>query len=247
MNFDKNVLDYLEGKSFSSGLEVSISHPEKTIPNRFNLLEDMVQGKRIIHIGCVDHLSLIDRKIQQNLWLHARLCQKAERCLGVDINQEGIDYLRNIKGYMDVVCADITHDEINDIKDNKWDYMLLGEILEHVENPCYFLSALKIKYSDVIDRLIITVPNAFSFLNIRYMFKHKECINSDHKYWFTPYTLAKIATISKMNIEKFEFCEPAPTNEKGISNIINLRFVYRQYLLKRYPATRETLLMVLKL
>jgi hypothetical protein len=248
MNFDKQVFDYLDGNLFSSGLNVTISHPESVILNRFDLLEDMVKGKHVVHIGCVDHLPLIDQKIKNNLWLHSRLCQKSSRCFGVDINLDGVNYIRDVKGYKDVICADITSDDISEIKNNMWDYMLLGEILEHVENPCHFLSSIQKKYSGVVNRLIITVPNAFAYLNLKYTFKHKECINSDHKYWFTPYTLAKLATMSNMKIESFDFCEPVAINESFPSKIINWKYyLYYKPLLKRYPSMRETLVMVLKL
>lgn len=245
MKFDENVIDYLTGKSFSSGLKISISHPERMILNRFDFLEDIVSGKNVIHIGCVDHLPLIDEKIKHNLHLHSRLCKKAKRCLGIDINCVGINYLQNVKGYSDIICADIICDDIEEIKNNKWDYMILGEMLEHVDNPCYFLSKIKKKYSGVVDRLIITVPNAFSYLNIKYILRSQECINTDHKYWFTPYTLAKIATINNMKIEKFEFCEPITMGGK-LSDIVNWKYYFcYHYLLKRYPVMRETIVMVL--
>lgn len=39
---------------------------------------------------------------------------------------------------------------------------------------------------------IITVPNAFSFLRDKKFASRVECINSDHRFWFTHYTISKI-------------------------------------------------------
>jgi len=38
------------------------------------------------------------------------MCKKAKRCMGIDINKEGIRYIGESLGYTDLVCADlVTH------------------------------------------------------------------------------------------------------------------------------------------
>lgn len=128
MEFESDIKDYLSGSSFSSGLIVKICQKGDPLRDRFSIIEELCKDKDIIHLGCVDHLPLIERKIKDNSWLHARLCTCAHRCLGVDINSEGIEYLVNELGYSDVVCTDITKDNIPDIIiDNHWDYLVMGE------------------------------------------------------------------------------------------------------------------------
>lgn len=247
MEFESNINDYLSGSSFSSGKIVKICQKGDPLRDRLSIIEDICEGKDIIHLGCVDHLPLIERKIRDNVWLHARLCSCAHRCLGIDINDKGIDYLVTKLGYSDVICADITKDYIPDLIDYQWDYLIMGEILEHVDDPCAFLTTIHEKYSQNINRMIITVPNAFSWQNISHTISHEECINTDHRYWFTPYTLGKVVTQAGMKVEQFLFCQPSLPNRKIQSLLLHPISLVRHAILRRYPATRQTLVMVVKL
>jgi hypothetical protein len=166
MHFDEEILNYLKGSAFSSGLVVKIARKDDIFTDRTSLIENLCRDKDIIHLGCVDHLPLIREKLKQGLWLHERLCTASHRCLGIDINAGGIEFLEHELGYEDVICADIVRDEIGEVGAHHWDYLVLGEILEHTDNPCSFLAAIRKKYSGTIDRLIITVPNALSWQNI---------------------------------------------------------------------------------
>ena len=67
MNFDGDIGKFLSGDSFSNGLEVTISKKEKSSITRIEFLESLAAKKRIIHLGCCDHLPIIDYKIQQNI------------------------------------------------------------------------------------------------------------------------------------------------------------------------------------
>lgn len=250
MKFEDSIKEYLLGTSFSNGLVIKVCQKGDPLKDRFSIMEEICKGKNIIHLGCVDHIPLIDKKIRDNVWLHARLCACAHRCFGIDINKEGVEYLVSRLNYSDIICADITKDDIPELLNNQWDYLVVGEILEHVDNPCAFLTAIHDKYSQNIDRMIITVPNAFSWQNISYTFSCEECINTDYRYWFTPYTLGKIATQAGMEIEEFLFCQLTPSskgNLSWLSWLIHPLSFFRHAILRRYPATRQTLLMVVKL
>jgi len=246
MKFDEKAASYLKDEAFSSSLYVPISGNERHVPDRLGIIEGLATGKNIIHLGCADHLSLISKKIENNIWLHGRLRNCAKRCLGIDINREGIEYLRDRIGINDLVCADLLNDEVDEIKGNKWDYMVIGEVLEHLDNPELFLSNLRKKFKANIGKLIITVPNAFFWLNFRNALAHRENINSQHYYWFSPYTLAKIIISSGMTPEDFRFCEPIPVRNDYKARL-NIRLLIGKFLLKRFPALRETLVMVASL
>lgn len=236
MNIEE-ARQYLKGESFSNSLKLSISKSESRILYRIPEIESIVKDKSIIHVGCVDHLPLIEEKRQNGNWLHERLDKICSKCIGVDINQEGLDYMKKI-GFNNVFNLNIIENEVPDyIKSKHWDYMLLGELLEHVDNPVEFLSSIKTKYQEHVDGLIITVPNAFRLLNFIGLKKHQEYINSDHRYWFTPYTLSKIAVCSGFEVDSFSFAQ--------ISNI-NWKSIRKKYYLTRYPAFRDCLVMTLK-
>jgi len=53
------------------------------------------------------------------------------------------------------------------------------------------------------------VPNIYNKLQYRNMLQFKEVINSDHRFWFTPYTITKIlvsAGYSPENISYSNLC-----------------------------------------
>jgi SAM-dependent methyltransferase len=243
MEFSDNVIDYLSGHKFSSGLIVPVATPETVIPDRLSLLEQLATGKNVIHLGCVDHLPLIEAKIKQDFWLHARLSRVSNRCLGLDINPAGIDYLTQKLGYHDVVCADLLKDDIALINQADWDYIIAGEILEHIDDPVLFLGMIRQKYAGRIKMLLITVPNAFAWANFMNALHHREFINSDHRHWFTPYTLAKIVTQAGLKVSTFQFCENFPTGVRNWKGRVKYRISPKNYMIRKYPALRETLLM----
>lgn len=205
MRFESTVFNYLTGKKFIGSLYVTISDLAKTPITRVEFLTTKVKGKKIIHLGCVDHLPLVDSKIKSNTWLHSLLCEQSQRCLGIDINQEGIDYIKSL-GYKDSIYYDMLSEPASEtiLKEN-WDLLILGEILEHVDNPVLFLTKIREKYGSVIKQMVITVPNALRWINFKNVLKNKEVINSDHRFWFTPYTLAKISTQAGYEVEEFDF------------------------------------------
>ena len=80
-------------------------------------------------------------------------------------------------------------------------------MLEHIDDPVGFLVALREKFSGCVQELIITVPNAFSQKNHERAREGIEKINSDHRYWFTPYTLAKVVVSAGLTPDRFILCE----------------------------------------
>lgn len=192
MKFNKQSIEYIDGSKFSSTFEVSFANEKLKEQTRIEKVIELTKNKKIIHIGCADHLPLIQQKIASGKWLHGLLTQQASTCIGIDINEQAIDFIKTELKYSNVYTyADIAaNQEI--ITSQKWDYMVLGEIIEHVDNPVAFLSDLKEKYKDSVDKIIITAPNVFNLLTVNAIRKNKEAINSDHRYWFSPFTLSKV-------------------------------------------------------
>ncbi|MFQ5328520.1 MAG: class I SAM-dependent methyltransferase [Thermodesulfobacteriota bacterium] len=237
MKFDAHTHKFLSGRRFSNGLQITVSKHEKNIPSKMNFIEGMIKGKKIIHVGCTDHIPLIDNKIKDNIWFHKRLDEAATRCLGIDINSEAVEHCKNKLGYNDIYYHDIgnTSEPLKEIENSRWDYMIIGEVLEHIDNPVHFLKNI-LKCYATIEKIIITVPNALRFENFINVLKHVELINSDHRYWFTPYTLGKVAVESGMSVDGFWF---VTSTEPPRLNIIKKTFM------RMYPAFRDTIVMVL--
>lgn len=204
---EKKLQPYLAGHRLSVG--IGYHHNEnRDYSTRVEKIIDIIGNtSNLIHLGCCDHKELIPKRIKLHEWLQMILEENANEVIGIDINSEAVEYCRNQLGKKNMYCFDMVM-EIEEtrkcLKKNRqhWDYIIAGEIVEHLDNPVEFLSVLYENYYDLIDKIIITVPNAFYFDNFRGAWHNYELINSDHRYWFTPYTIAKVLTIAGFHVEQ---------------------------------------------
>lgn len=230
-------MPYLNGERFNEDLFTGFEAEaeDRCYRSRFDVLADLCRGKKVIHIGCVDHeVEAIERKLARGTWLHKRLCDEAARCYGIDIREEGIRYMRDHLGYRDAEVLDILHEDSPALLDEKWDYALLPEVLEHIGNPVAFLSALRNKWRDSVKELVVTVPNAFYRGNFKHATRGRERINSDHRFWFTPYTLTKIVSDAGFSVDRVLLCNSGPLHQAS--------FIHRWYY-KRHPMLRNNLVL----
>lgn len=236
MNLPPHSLKYLQDSKFASTyqLDLEFDSDDHRLYSRIEWLTKTVVNKKIVHLGCVDHnLETLKKKINKNQWLHAQLDEVTKRCLGIDINEEGIDYLRAEMGYKDVKAENIVTEHSPSIAGDDWDYIILGEVVEHMDNPTEFLSAIHKHYQNNIKKIIITVPNAFALKNFKHAKKGQERINSDHRYWFTPFTACKLLTVSGYKVTSLRSCG---------GNKDKFRSFFKNVKLKKSPLLRNGLI-----
>lgn len=233
------VEDYLSGKEFSNCVRLRLGKKEKEIPDRIELICDIVRGKKVIDLGFADHIELIEKKLDKDMWLHKHLVTCTKRCLGIDINKKAVEFCQNNMPLKDIVyaplrlmVADTSGKAIKEIMEDEWDYLVMGELIEHQNFPAGFLMNLQ-KYK-TIKKILITTPNAFRIENFVWAKKYRELINSDHKFWFTPYTLSKAAYEAGYKVNWFGYCQSYP---------VSFYMIRKRILLKKYPAFRDTIIM----
>lgn len=188
-----NILPYLDGRSFNENMSIRYSSHAK-VEYRIDVLEEICRDKKVIHVGCCDHVPLIKSKIAQHNWLHGIITDCSKLTVGIDIDQDAVNEASRISGLKNIFVGDITSEKnIEQISNDIFDIALFGEVLEHISNPVDFLSRFRKNYGDQFRSIVITVPNAFRAGNIKGIMKNTETINSDHRFFFTPYTIAKVA------------------------------------------------------
>lgn len=214
-------------------------HPNIEV-SRDEFLGDFVKGKRVIHMGCSDHLPVIETKRKAGTWLHDILLANASSCIGIDNDSETIDYLTNNLKIPNLYCCDATQNVPEKIRiAGKWDVMIAGELIEHIDNPVNFLAGIRETWKGVVDEIILTTPNAFSFVNFRFATKNQEWNNPDHRYWYTPHTLGKICYRAGLTPTDFYFVNKSGQKVKRFFN-------YVKFLQKKHPMLRTTLVMKCK-
>jgi hypothetical protein len=201
---DAKDRQYLDGTEFSSIYQFFLKGASAP-KTRLEWLGKLLEGKSVIHFGCVDHLPLIEHRRQTGMWLHDILSEKCTAVVGIDINERGIAYM-NEQGFEAYVANVVTEPAPDSVTQRKWDYIVAGEVLEHIDNPVDFLRSIREKYGACTERIVITVPNAFSYTNFRFSLKNLEMINSDHRFWFTPFTLMKVVQQAGITVEGFDLC-----------------------------------------
>lgn len=237
MEISKGVRDALNGKGDKGSIYAIFEVPPiSEVEMRPNVIFRLCAEKSVIHLGCTDHLPLIDSKINAGVYLHKQLSYVASKCIGVDINAKAIAHIKK-HGIHNVIVADITEPGISAIEDSNWDWMVIPDVIEHIPNPAMFLKAIDENYGKYIDRILITTPNAYgNYLSGKAAFK-AEVINYDHCFWFTPYTLCKVVHAAGLEIEEIIMC--------SYENPVEL-IRAKSYELMEYPLLLNTIALVVR-
>ena len=216
MKIEPEVLKYLKGEAFKTSLFVDIGKSKHRIISREAAITEMIRDKNVIHIGCSDHIPVIKQKISNNSWLHKLITDNAKNCIGIDIDRESIEFIKKETEYHNVFHGDILTDSFEGIDKKNWDYVVFGEIVEHLDNPVNFLKVFKARYGEKVTRFIITVPSIYNIHQFKNMKNYLEIINSDHRFWFTPYTIAKVLVSAGYNPEKITYANLQSLNIKEL-------------------------------
>ena len=237
MKFDPWVLKYLKGDAFQSSLNVEIGREKHKIISREAAITEIIRNMEVIHIGCSDHIQIINDKLKTNTWLHKLISENAKKCIGIDIDKESIEFIKKELGYQNVFHGNILTDEFKEIKECRWDYAVFGEIIEHLDDPVNFLRVFKTRYGENVSRFIITVPTVYNQRQFTNMINYREVINSDHRYWFTPFTISKVLVSAGYNPEKIIYSNLLSLNiseliMRKIKRITGMKVEYPFYYFK---------------
>jgi len=165
---------------------------------RIEKILQYTKGPRVLDVGCVG--GRLD--VKNPYWLHAHLLQNFEYVVGVDINQEAINTLKQL-GY-NVLLGDAQKLDL----DEKFDTIVAGELIEHLSNPGQFLEASK-RLLNKDGRIILTTPYVFGLANVIYALAKfpKTCSNSEHTVWFCVSTLSELSRRHGFKIAHWELIE----------------------------------------
>jgi hypothetical protein len=201
---DGTAEEYFLGRSFSDHLTVRIQPDGEVLPRTERLI-GLVRGRSVLHIGCCDHAPILDRRLAEGLWLHAGVTRVAKACLGIDIDPTAVELVKSTAHFDNLIAADITKPGIDLISSSRWDVALFGDVLEHVPAPVSFLSSFRKNYGGSVSKIVVSVPNCMRAGNATAALRNRETINSDHCFEFSPFTLAKVVTLSGFRIEQFYY------------------------------------------
>ena len=116
---------------------------------------------KVLNVVCADYFPQIERKRAQGRWLHDVHTIASNMCIGIDINSEAVEFVQSL-GIQNMLCAYLTR-SVPEIEEQTWDVAVLGELIEHLNDPIGFLKALLANIGRRVNEIVITTPNAFFF------------------------------------------------------------------------------------
>lgn len=159
--------------------------------DRQNFVVERCGGRRVLHVGCVDAELLEDRFVRGEL-LHARIAAVADDVWGVDIDENGIQFLRE-HGFKNVSVGDVCEPGwMAPLAGREFDLVIATEVIEHLSNPGVFLDSLKGVLQSDRTEIVISVPNAFRVATLLNLFRNMEYVHPDHNYWFSYHTITNL-------------------------------------------------------
>ena len=148
---------------------------------RVEVLRELCQGRRVLHVGCVDW-PLTDPQA----CLHLQLESACAQLDGFDVHAEAFEVLQpHLRGRLFSDWAEVT---------DPYDLILVPEVLEHVGDVPGFLRQLDAVQAP---NVVITVPDAYQCMRRHFDYVQEsetfvEIVHPDHNCWYTPYTLASV-------------------------------------------------------
>ena len=151
------------------------------------------RGKKILHLGCADMPYTLQRG--ESL-LHFQLAgiTGPDMLWGIDNSEEGVHILQQ-RGFHHIIYGDVEQ-MAPELRKERFDIILAGEIIEHLANPGLFLKCI----SSIMDghtELVLTTPNATSVKGFLFSIMRQEKVHPDHNYYFSYRTLKQL-------MEKFD-------------------------------------------
>jgi SAM-dependent methyltransferase len=168
---------------------------DKLVFDRVAYLCGLVAGRSVLDVGVVEHTR---SAMEGPQWLHGHLSRIAASCVGVDVIESEVKYLN--KCGFNVVLADITQAPLR----QKFDVIIGGEVLEHVDAPGMFMENCAAML-DAGGRLAITVPNPW-YVNaiLKNCFRWHTFVDSaDHVAWYDASTLLELGQRHGFALERF--------------------------------------------
>lgn len=200
------------------------------IPERYQLLKSYIQGKRVLHIGCVGHDW---RRSLGTNWIHHYIVKYAESSVGMDCMRDAVKKLSQ-NGF-NMLYGDAEDFNLG----SKFDTIFAGELIEHLEDFRGFFESCK-KHMNADSKLILTTPNSFGARYIIMNLLNRQHVNPEHVCIFDSATLKQLLGRHGFEVETVRYI----SLDKDFSGKVK-GFFLRQF--ERLPRSKPVLFVVAKI
>ena len=170
-------------------------------PTKVDFILDNCKGRRVLDVGCVQHTW--EQSLRNPNWLHRRIREVSASCVGVDYLADDVERLRAL-GY-DIVVGDVLRDD----PPGTFEVVVLGDLIEHLENPVRLLDYAAAALEPG-GKVLVTTPNA-TYLGqfVTVLARRRPDINPEHVMIFDPFTFRNLVERSPLELEKLVWLAPS--------------------------------------
>ena len=161
--------------------------------------------KKVLHLGCTTFPNL-EFRIQTGSLLHQKLLDVTGYLVRIDIDREGLQLMKHRLGIEKLYCHDVQDLDTLELNE-KFDVVIAGDIIEHLDNPGLFLRGVK-RFLTPEGIMIITTSNAFTLLGMLKILFGIEGVHSDHRFYFSYSTLLRLLSVHSFHISEFYLTYP---------------------------------------
>lgn len=179
-----------------------------------DIIIEKCNNKNILHIGATDtpyHLE----KAKKNLLLHQKLLKICKNLVGIDVDKKSILELKKY-GINNILHGNILDENyIKNFIGQKFDFIVIGDVIEHLENPGIMLDNIK-KIGNNDTKIILTTPNVFSYYCFKAFVFGLENVHPDHVFWPSYKTMRELFRRKGFTINYFSYCFWGSSSEKKL-------------------------------
>jgi SAM-dependent methyltransferase len=169
------------------------------------------RGPAVLDVGCAGGLRTDVPLVRSAEWVHGHLQARFDEVYGIDFSQSKVDYLRR-HGYPRVTVGDAQSFDLG----RRFDTVVAGELIEHLENPAGFLRTAR-RHLRPGGRIVLTTPYAAGPANVLYAWLKypRTCSNPEHTMWFCPSTMRVLAERCGLQVRRWELLADYPSGGVG--------------------------------
>jgi 2-polyprenyl-3-methyl-5-hydroxy-6-metoxy-1,4-benzoquinol methylase len=173
-----------------------------------------VAGPDVLDVGCTGH----DIRPGSEDWIHGRLRARFPDMHGIDFEAENIKALQEL-GYKNLHVADAQSFSL----EQRFDTIVAGELIEHLENPAGFLLSAR-QHLKMDGRIVLSTPYPFGLLSFLYaLVKYpKTCSNAQHTLWLCPSTMHALVERAGLRVEHWSLLTwmPIPADSRSYTLLV---------------------------
>ena len=165
----------------------------------------LARTKDVLHLGAAD-APFTYAKAPQGTLLHQQLRAVAGSVVGVDLDKQAVDWLRERHGIADICLADAS--DATALPDRRFDVVACCDLIEHLDNPGRLLDAARTRLRPD-GLMVVTTINATAIKIALRAITGREAVHPQHVCYYSYATLCELLLRHHLRPSRFgTFCYP---------------------------------------